>query len=245
MQTRDTAAPHEEKEQQNRPLEVVKLKTEPPNVVLREARVSAMDTPVEKPLRLSDMPLANFAQVLPGLYRSGYPEAPNYAFMQTLGLKTIVTLVNKEFPDGFQQFINANRITHWVFDLASTKEMIPIDTMQSILSIVNDQKNYPLLVHCKGGKHRTGCVMGIIRKINEWDTPSIIQEYSKFAQPKAREVDVEYLTSFKLSDLPDLVPRSRQVPYVLRTIYCMAMLVSFTLYIWLFSSFRLLLLKTT
>ncbi|KAI4862405.1 tyrosine phosphatase family-domain-containing protein [Hypoxylon rubiginosum] len=235
----------DEEAQRSRSLGMVDIRTKSPEVVLREAYVSAMDIAVERPLPLASKPPTNFAVVLPGLYRSAYPEASDFPFMRTLNLKTIVTLVGKELPDGFQQFVHANRITHQIFDMAGTKKaVIPIKTMQSILSIVNDRKNYPLLVHCNQGKHRTGCVIGVLRKINEWDTTSIVQEYSKFAEPKVRDTDVRYLTDFKPSDIPGTMPTSRQVPYVLRTIYGMAMLASFTLYVWIYSSTRLLLFST-
>ncbi|OTB04110.1 hypothetical protein M426DRAFT_30241, partial [Hypoxylon sp. CI-4A] len=142
-------------------------------------------------------PPTNFAVVLPGLYRSAYPQTPDYPFMQSLNLKTIVTLVGKELPDGFQQFISANRIKHEIFDMAGTKKAdIPIKTMQSILAVISNPKNYPLLLHCNQGKHRTGCVVGVLRKTIEWDTASIISEYTKFAEPKVRETDVKYITNF-------------------------------------------------
>ncbi|KAI1769809.1 tyrosine phosphatase family-domain-containing protein [Hypoxylon cercidicola] len=237
--------PDDEEAQRSRSFKMVDVRTDSPDVMLREAYVSAMDIAVERPLPLASKPPTNFAVVLPGLYRSAYPEAPDYPFMRTLNLKTIVTLVAKDLPDGFQEFMHTNRIAHRIFDMVGTKKAaIPVKTMQSILSVVNDRKNYPLLIHCNQGKHRTGCVVGVLRKINEWDTTSIIQEYSKFAEPKVRDTDVKYLTDFKLSDLPGATLGSREVPYVLRTIYGMAMLASFTLYVWIYSNTKLLLLST-
>ncbi|KAI1765249.1 protein-tyrosine phosphatase [Hypoxylon sp. FL1150] len=203
-----------EKAQQDLPYEVMEAKPESPDVMLEEAYVSAMNIAVERPLPLANKPPTNFAVVLPGLFRSAYPEAADYPFMQTLNLKTIVTLVGKELPQEYQEFIQANGIAHDVFDMVGTKKaVIPTETMQSILSIVNDRKNYPLLIHCNHGRHRTGCVIGALRKIHEWDTTSVIQEYSKFAEPKAREADVKYLTDFKPSDFPNSKPLSRRIPY--------------------------------
>ncbi|KAI1480820.1 tyrosine phosphatase family-domain-containing protein [Daldinia eschscholtzii] len=224
---------------------VMGVSMESPDVVLRESYVSAKDIAVERPLLLSGTSPVNFAVVLPGLYRSGYPKAADYPFIRTLKLKTIVTLVGKDLPDGYQQFVEANHIKHEIFDMAGTKKAeIPIKTMRSILSIVSDRKNYPLLIHCNQGKHRTGCVVGILRKTNEWDTASIIREYTKFAEPKVRETDVKYITDFKVADIPRAVPKLTRAPYFVRTFYGMVMLASFSLSVWVYSGAKLLILTT-
>jgi len=36
------------------------------------------------------VPPLNFAHILPGVYRSGHPNAKNFPFMDTLGLKSIM-----------------------------------------------------------------------------------------------------------------------------------------------------------
>ncbi|KAI1800766.1 tyrosine phosphatase family-domain-containing protein [Daldinia bambusicola] len=222
------------------------INVESPDVVLRESYVSAKDIAVERPLPLPGTSPVNFAMVLPGLYRSGYPKAADYPFMQALKLKTIVTLVGNDLPDGYQQFVEANRIKHEIFDMAGTKKAeIPIETMRSIISIVGNRKNYPLLIHCNQGKHRTGCVVGILRKTSEWDTASIIREYTKYAEPKVRETDVKYITEFKTADIPRAVPKLTSAPYIVRTFYGMVMVASFTLSLWIYSGAKLLVLTTT
>ncbi|KAI1135871.1 tyrosine phosphatase family-domain-containing protein [Hypoxylon sp. FL0543] len=232
-------------EERHRSAHLASVRTESPEVVLREAYVSAKDIAVERPLPLAGAPPINFAMILPGLYRSGYPQVPDYPFMRTLKLKTIVTLVGKDLPHGFQQFIDGNQIKHEVFDMAGTKKAdIPIKTMQTIIAVVSNRKNYPLLIHCNQGKHRTGCVVGVLRKTIEWDTNSIIREYTKYAEPKVRETDVKYITNFRLSDLKKAVPSPSKAPFVLRTFYGMVMLASFTISVWMYSGTRLLLLTT-
>lgn len=141
--------------------------------------------------------LSNFGVIEPGLYRSGYPQAENYPFIKSLNIKTIVTLVSKELPEGYQSFIDENGITHRIFDMAGTKKQaISLDMMQEILEVVTNSDNYPLLIHCNHGKHRTGCVAGLVRKASRWEPSAIVQEYTQFASPKARETDIEYLTKF-------------------------------------------------
>ncbi|KAI0901236.1 tyrosine-protein phosphatase SIW14 [Annulohypoxylon nitens] len=239
--------PHNDEERSQQSLYMINVGTESPEVVLRDAYISAKDIAVERPLPLTGThtPPVNFAMVVPGLYRSGYPQAPDYSFMRTLNLKTIVTLVGKELPDGYQDFIKDNNIKHEIFDMAGTKKAdIPAKTMQSIIAVVGNRKNYPLLIHCNQGKHRTGCVVGILRKASEWDTKSIIREYTKFAEPKVRETDVKYITNFSMSDIKSVTPKSNSLPFIQNTLYGMVMLASFTISVWVYSGTRLLPLTT-
>ncbi|KAK4242186.1 tyrosine phosphatase family-domain-containing protein [Achaetomium macrosporum] len=158
---------------------------------------------------------ANFGVVVPGVYRSSFPRSEDYAFIEGLKLKTIVTLVRKDFPEGYDAFLQKNGIRHCVFDMKGTKkEDIPLQTMKSILRLVLDRRNHPLLVHCNHGKHRTGCVIGVVRKLSGWDIDSIVSEYKTYAEPKARDCDVKYIMGFELSNISNL---SREASWPFRT----------------------------
>ncbi|CAJ0552706.1 Ff.00g007840.m01.CDS01 [Fusarium sp. VM40] len=145
----------------------------------------------------------NFGIVVPGVYRSSFPRSHDFEYIKGLGLKTIVTLVKKEDLDhDLETFVSREGIRQVVFNMKGTKkEAIPLSTMKAILSIVLDKSNYPLLIHCNHGKHRTGCVVGIVRKVAGWDAESVVAEYKSYAEPKAREVDVTYLDDFQVSSL--------------------------------------------
>lgn len=51
-------------------------------------------SPPEDPL----IPPENFSLVASGVYRSGFPKKKNFRFMETLKLKTVLTLVLEEYP---------------------------------------------------------------------------------------------------------------------------------------------------
>jgi tyrosine-protein phosphatase SIW14 len=145
----------------------------------------------------------NFGLVIPGVYRSSFPKSHDFEYIKGLGLKTIVTLVKKDDLDhDLETFITREGIRQVVFNMKGTKkEAIPLDTMKGILNVVLDKSNYPLLVHCNHGKHRTGCVVGVVRKITGWDAARVVAEYNTYAEPKARECDVTYLEGFEVSSL--------------------------------------------
>lgn len=53
-----------------------------------------------------------------------------------------------------------------------------------------------MLIHCNKGKHRTGSVIGCLRKLRGWSLSSIVAEYHMFAQPKSRLEDQRFIEAF-------------------------------------------------
>lgn len=56
-------------------------------------------------------PPDNFAMVSPGVYRSSFPSSKNFEFLKTLGLKTVLTLVQEEeYPQSNKDFFKREKI---------------------------------------------------------------------------------------------------------------------------------------
>lgn len=145
----------------------------------------------------------NFGAVLPGaVYRSSFPMPENLPFLGTLGLKTILSLVNHDFPPELKEFLTSNGIRHCIVEMQGTKRVeIPDIVMNSIMEIALNKDNHPLLIHCNHGRHRTGCAIAVFRHVSGWHVDQIVQEYQGFAEPKARECDVKYITEYKITKL--------------------------------------------
>ena len=63
------------------------------------------------------------------------------------------TLVDREYPEGYESFMASHGIQHHVIGMRGTKkEAIPVPVMKSILRLVLDRQNHPLLIHCNHGK---------------------------------------------------------------------------------------------
>ncbi|KAK0652107.1 tyrosine phosphatase family-domain-containing protein [Cercophora newfieldiana] len=199
---------------------------------------AAFSNPGKEILPAAGRPL-NFGIVVPGVYRSSFPQTEDYSFVEGLKLKTVVTLVQKDFPEGYQAFISKNGIKHYVFNMKGTKkEEIPIKTMKSILRLVLDRQNHPLLMHCNHGRHRTGCVVAVVRKVSGWEIGNILQEYRTFAEPKVRDCDINYITGFELAEISNLFKNAgwqfRTRNFIRATIFAL-----FVLIIWLFSGAKM------
>ncbi|XP_031125291.1 tyrosine-protein phosphatase DSP1-like [Ipomoea triloba] len=147
------------------------------------------------------VPPLNFAMVDHGVFRSGFPDTANFDFLQTLGLRSIICLCPEPYPQANVEFLNANGIRLFQFGIDGSKEPfvnIPADMIREALKVVLDKRNHPLLIHCKRGKHRTGCLVGCLRKLQRWCLTSIFDEYQRFAAAKARVSDLRFIESFHI-----------------------------------------------
>ena len=91
--------------------------------------------------------------------------------------------------------------------------MIKYQTVRHIVSHLLDKRNYPLLVHCDLGRHRTGVVVGALRKMQGWHLTPIISEYVQFTKNTPQLLDIRFLERFTMdpsvlatSELPDWFP---------------------------------------
>ncbi|CEJ81783.1 hypothetical protein VHEMI01894 [[Torrubiella] hemipterigena] len=180
----------------------------------------------------------NFGVVIPGVYRSSYPKPPDYDYIRGLKLKTVITLVKKdELDEELRSFTVQNGIMHKrIYMQGTKKEAIPLSTMTSILEIMLDRQNHPVLLHCNQGKHRTGCVVGVARKLSGWSLPTVLDEYKSYAEPKIRDCDLDYITEFQTATLELSVGQPVTFsPVQVRTFLRTLLFSSFVMVIWLVS----------
>ncbi|KAG6572420.1 putative tyrosine-protein phosphatase, partial [Cucurbita argyrosperma subsp. argyrosperma] len=148
------------------------------------------------------VPPLNFAVVDNGIFRSGFPDSSNFSFLQTLGLRSIICLCPEPYPEVSVDFLKSNGIRLFQFGIEGSKEPfvnIPDVTIREALKVILDVRNRPVLIHCKRGKHRTGCVVGCFRKLQKWCLSSVFDEYQRFAAAKARVSDQRFIELFDIS----------------------------------------------
>ncbi|KAJ8634295.1 hypothetical protein MRB53_027631 [Persea americana] len=154
------------------------------------------------------IPPANFAMVGRGIFRSGFPTEANFGFLETLNLRSIIYLCPEPYPEANLEFLKSHNIQLFQFSIEGTKEPfvnMPIDTIMDALRLLLDVRNHPVLIHCKQGKHRTGCLVGCLRKLQNWCLSSIFEEYRHFAAAKVRITDLRFIELFDVSCLRDCV----------------------------------------
>ncbi|MCJ1350926.1 MAG: hypothetical protein MMC33_000908 [Icmadophila ericetorum] len=160
-------------------------------------------------------PAPNFGEVAPGIYRSSFPRMGNFDHLRSLKLKTILTLVSGDYPAENVEFMHDCGIQHFQIPIPAHKDplmRIPLENIRAALKIILDPNNRPLLIHCNKGKHRTGCIIAVLRKLHDWRIASILAEYRRYAGLKARELDERFIESFDESTVvQDLTQHNESV----------------------------------
>jgi tyrosine-protein phosphatase SIW14 len=122
------------------------------------------------------------------LYRSGQLSIAGLKqAIQNYGIRTVVTLRTAREPGDehpaleeeafcLKEEINYHRIhvKGWIKENGKA----PIDeSVQQFLDIMKDPANYPVLVHCFAGKHRTGAFCAIYRmEFEDWSNERALDE---------------------------------------------------------------------
>lgn len=150
----------------------------------------------------------NFSIVVGQIYRSSFPRPENFEYLKRLKLKSILVLIPEIYPDENLQFMKENNIQFFQVGMSGNKEPfvhVPHDVITRALEIAINPANHPLLIHCNRGKHRTGCLSGCIRRLQDWSLTMIFDEYRRFAYPKARPLDQQFI---ELYDSTEVVKRA-------------------------------------
>lgn len=160
---------------------------------------------VVSPPTVRIVPPLNFCPVETHLYRSGQPSTINQSFLNELHLKTIIWLSSEEPTDDFLDYCNENGIKIEFVGIINNNYyqdhgpmMNPWDslnepTIKKALELIVDKKNYPLLVCCGMGRHRTGTVIGCLRRLQGWNLASVSEEYRRFTGSRGGRILVELL----------------------------------------------------
>ena len=121
------------------------------------------------------------------------------------------TLVQEPYPEDHRNFLESMGIQFFQCPIPANKEpfaVMPEDAVLSALKFILDKRNHPILVHCNAGKHRTGCVMGVFRRLQGWALTPVLAEYRMFASPKERVMDQMFIELFDvIGNLGDVVKR--------------------------------------
>lgn len=107
--------------------------------------------------------LANFHVVEPGLWRSAQPDLPDLNLLKSYGLKTLVN-VQQDSLNHFrlQEMADSLALNYYYFPLIASIRP-EYHQMQEILATLKSPEMRPVLVHCHGGDHLTGLVIGLYK----------------------------------------------------------------------------------
>ncbi|KAL7270433.1 protein-tyrosine-phosphatase [Rhizina undulata] len=142
--------------------------------------MSALDVPhdlVIPPLR--------FSIVEDKLYRGSYPRPLNFKFLESLRLKTILSLTPEPLIDSVQEWCRGLGIQMLHLPPSKPgKKGAPLEysVARKAVEIMLDSTNAPLFVHCLNGSEVAGLAMASLRKLQFWQTPTIFSELMRFSE---------------------------------------------------------------
>jgi len=135
-------------------------------------------------------PPLRFNLVQPNLYRGAYPRKPNFKFLETLKLKTIISLIPEpitlETDPDLYRWAQDHRIRLVHLECASggkgKKRSVPLDYDLAIaaLDLMVHEKHLPVFVHCLNGGQITSLLVACLRKLQFWSAISIFNEFINF-----------------------------------------------------------------
>ncbi|RZB93768.1 Tyrosine-protein phosphatase DSP3 [Glycine soja] len=142
-----------------------------------------------------------------------YNVAPNLGFPQIMlcffNVYTRLSdwcryLCPEPYPEENLDFLRSQNIRLFQFGIEGKTDIsMPIlkDSIMDALEVLIDVRNHPVLIHCKRGKHRTGCLVGCLRKLQNWCLSSVFEEYQRFAGAKSRTMDLAFIEMFDVLSL--------------------------------------------
>jgi tyrosine-protein phosphatase SIW14 len=119
--------------------------------------------------------IKNFGKVNDNYYRGAQPLAEGFAELKRLGVKTVIDL-RKDSKREAPEWAKAAGLNYVNLPLVAGRPASEAETEQ-FLRLVNDPANWPVYVHCKGGRHRTGALTAVFRITHDgWTADEAFQE---------------------------------------------------------------------
>ncbi|KAF3901482.1 hypothetical protein ABW20_dc0101563 [Dactylellina cionopaga] len=160
------------------------------------------------------VPPLNFACVEEGLFRSAGPLALNLPFVGELNLDTVIWMALEDPSPEFLSFVEEKDIKLLRFGIGEITTAWEPQVERSIigaLQAIADASNGKILVCCTMGRHRTGTVIGCVRRMQNWSITSTFAEYRRFTgSHRYRVINELHIETFNrnLVELPE--PEARQ-----------------------------------
>jgi protein tyrosine/serine phosphatase len=123
--------------------------------------------------------IENFGQVNENYYRGSQPFAEDFDQLKRLGIKTVIDL-RKDSERDAPEWARSAGMQYFNIPMKPSRPATQEQT-DYFLKLVNDPNNWPVYVHCKGGRHRTGALTAIYRITHDgWTADQAYEEMKKY-----------------------------------------------------------------
>jgi protein tyrosine/serine phosphatase len=123
--------------------------------------------------------IENFGKVNDNYFRGSQPISNEFAELKKFGIKTVIDLRADRLKES-ESLARAAGLQYINIPLTTKRPATP-DQTEYFLRLANDQTNWPVFVHCKGGRHRTGQLTAIYRITHDgWTAAQAYEEMKKY-----------------------------------------------------------------
>lgn len=123
--------------------------------------------------------IKNFGKVNENYYRGAQPDREEFDELKRLGVKTVIDL-RKDSKREAPEWVRAAGMRYVNIPLTASQPATEEETAH-FLELVNDPANWPVYVHCKGGRHRTGALTAAYRITHDgWTADQAFREMEQY-----------------------------------------------------------------
>jgi len=158
---------------------------------------AAFDGRKDKRGVVEECDVKNFGKVNDHIYRGGQPDDDEYRELAAIGIKTVIDL--REDPERYARRSAEGAGLQYINIRLNAKRPPTTTESNQFLQLVNDESNWPVFVHCAGGRHRTGVLLAIYRmEMDGWNARRAYDEmkdfkfYSRFGYGDMKEYVFDY-----------------------------------------------------
>eukprot|EP01104_Vermistella_antarctica_P004420 TRINITY_DN14876_c0_g1_i1.p1 TRINITY_DN14876_c0_g1~~TRINITY_DN14876_c0_g1_i1.p1 ORF type:complete len:218 (+),score=34.91 TRINITY_DN14876_c0_g1_i1:238-891(+) len=157
-------------------------------------------------------PPATFGIVEADIYRTNVMHPINFSYVEGLHIKTVLNLSHEAPTRSSVSFFREHNINHLHLGLKTwrpdtTWKPVTEELVKDALEIVLNVNSHPVMIMCTSGVHQSGVVVGCLRKLQNWNLTSILQEYRSYGH-YTHSLNEQFIELFDT----DLVTLPRSLP---------------------------------
>ncbi|HKP71350.1 MAG TPA: hypothetical protein VJT82_00335 [Pyrinomonadaceae bacterium] len=128
------------------------------------------------------VPIQNFARVTDTLFRGALPDAEGYrALADKLGVGRVCSIIEHERSEDMKRALGSG-IEEWKHIPFSDKHAPAADKVREWLDYIRtSETDGAIFTHCRGGRHRTGVLVGVYRVADcGWTKEQAVNEMMRY-----------------------------------------------------------------
>jgi protein tyrosine/serine phosphatase len=143
-------------------------------LILASAGFAQINTATLAPIQIK-----NFGRTNDHYFRGAQPKSGDYADLARLGVKTVIDLTSGGRVDE-RGLVERTGMKFYRIPL-TTSDRPSEAAVSQFLRLVNDPANWPVYVHCQGGRHRTGVMTAVYRMTQDgWTADRAYNEMKQY-----------------------------------------------------------------